>query len=349
MKFKHLFIGILLLVLALALAACAGAAGPEGPAGPAGPAGPPGPEGPPGPAGPAGEAGAAGAIAELTCAECHNDTNLISGIRANWSASGHGTGEAFVRGTSAGCAGCHSGGGFSAAVEAGLSPDAVEAGDPHPSRQDCRACHQIHTTFTAEDFALETTDPVDLYAVEGATYDGGLGNLCVNCHQPRRGFPEAVDGMITDITSHWGPHHGPQSSMLLGVAGAGVEGQPSIHYASVENTCVACHMGEGRSHTFEPDVAVCQQCHTDAESFDINGVQTEIQAELDRLGDLLVAEGVLSENSIDGHPSVTEAPENVAIALYNWLYIHHEDKSLGVHNPPFTRALLQAAFDALEQ
>jgi hypothetical protein len=288
-------------------------------------------------------------MAELTCAECHNDTTLISGMQANLSLSLHGTGESFARGTSASCAGCHSGGAFSARVEAGLNPEEVEAGDPHPTRQDCRTCHQIHTTYTAADFALETTEPVALYAVEGASYDGGQGNLCVNCHQPRRSFPEAVDGMITEISEHWGPHHGPQSAMLLGVAGAGVEGQPSTHYSAVEDTCVACHMGEGRTHTFAPDVATCQACHADAENFDINGVQTEIQAELDRLGDVLVAEGVLSENTPEGHPTVTEAPEGVATALYNWIYIAHEDKSLGVHNPAYTRALLEAAFAALEQ
>jgi len=349
MKLKHLSLGILLLVLALALAACAGPAGPQGPAGPAGPEGPPGPEGPAGPAGPPGEAGAAAEMAELTCVECHNDTTLISGKRAAWSVSGHGSGEAFLRGTSATCAGCHSGGAFSARIAEGLNPDELEAGDPSPSRQDCRTCHQIHTTYTAEDFALETTDPVAFFAVEGATYDGGLGNLCVNCHQPRRVFPEAVDGMITDITEHWGTHHGPQSSMLLGIGGAGAEGQPGIHYSAVEDTCVGCHMGEGRTHTFAPNVATCQACHTDAENFDINGVQTEIQAELDRLGEALVAAGVLSENTLEGHPTVTEAPEGVATALYNWLYIHHEDRSLGVHNPPFTRALLEAAFAALEQ
>jgi hypothetical protein len=288
-------------------------------------------------------------VAELTCSECHNDTDLINGVEAEWSTTLHATGTSFERGTSAGCAGCHSGGAFSARVAEGLNPEELESGDPHPSRQDCRACHQIHTTFTAADFALETTEPVALYAVEGATYDGGAGNLCVNCHQPRRAFPEAVDGMITEISEHWGPHHGPQSSMLLGVAGAGAEGEPSIHYSGVENTCVGCHMGEGKTHTFAPSVATCQGCHADAENFDINGVQTEIQAELDRLGDALVAEGVLSENSPEGHPTVTEAPEGVATALYNWIYIAHEDKSLGVHNPSYTRALLEAAFAALEQ
>ncbi len=363
MKYK-LFLISLAMAFVLALVACAGPEGPQGPEGPAGPQGPagpegpagpdgpPGPEGPAGPQGPAGEAAAAVEVvaADLSCTECHNDTTLITGKRTSWSISRHGTGTAFVRGTSASCAGCHSGGAFSERIAAGLHPNELEAGDPNPTRQDCRACHQIHTTYTGEDFALETTDPVVLYAVEGVTYDGGEGNLCVNCHQPRRVFPEAEDGMITGITSHWGPHHGPQSTMLLGVGGAGVEeGDSSSHYRVVDDTCVTCHMGEGSSHTFEPEVERCLECHDDAENFDIEGVQTEVQAMLDELGDLLVAEGVLSENGPDGHPIVEEAPENVALALYNWIYVAHEDKSLGVHNPDYTRDLLQAGIDALSQ
>jgi len=349
MRKKYLFLGLFLIVLALGLAACAGTAGPAGPEGPQGPAGPAGPAGPEGPQGPPGEAAAPAEMGELTCTECHTDTTLITGKKTAWSESLHGTGEAYVRGTSSSCAGCHSGGGFSAMLAAGQNPGTVEEGDPNPTRQDCRACHEIHTTYTSADFALRTTDPVEFYAIEGVTFDGGEGNLCANCHQPRRAFPEAENGMITGITSHWGPHHGPQSAMLLGVAGAGVEGTPSTHYMVVEGTCVTCHLGENASHTFEPDLAACQACHPDAESFDINGVQTEVQARLDELGDLLVAEGVLSENGPDGHPTVEEAEENVAIALYNWIYLAHEDKSLGVHNPAYTNALLDASFAALGQ
>lgn len=288
-------------------------------------------------------------MTDLSCAECHNDTTLLTGKQTAWGDTLHGTGTAYARATSAGCAGCHSGGAFRAMIDAGQNPGEVEAGDPNPTRQDCRACHQIHSTYTSEDWALTTTDPVTLYAFEGVTFDGGMGNLCANCHQPRRGFPAAENGMITGISSHWGPHHGPQSAMLLGVAGAGAEGSPSSHATMVENTCVGCHLGEGDNHSFAPNVAACQACHADAENFDINGLQTEIQAQLDELGDALVAAGVLNENSPDGHPSVTEAPENVAIALYNWIYIAHEDKSLGVHNPAYTKALLEASFAALEQ
>lgn len=333
MQRRTLILGLSLVAAALALAACAGAEGPSGPEGPAGPAGPP---------------GEPASATDLTCTQCHSDTSLITGKETAWSESLHGSGEAYARGTSASCAGCHSGAAFASMVADGGNPGAVEAGDPNPTRQDCRTCHVIHTTYTDADWALRTTEPVALYAIEGSTFDGGDGNLCSNCHQPRRAFPEPENGMITGISAHWGPHHGPQSAMLLGVAGAGAEGTPSSHYTMVENTCVGCHVGDGANHLFEPNVAACTACHSGAENFDINGVQTEVQAMLDELGEKLVAAGVLSEIGPDGHPTVTEAPENVALALYNWLYVAHEDKSLGVHNPAYTKALLEAALEAMK-
>jgi hypothetical protein len=290
-------------------------------------------------------------MADLSCTECHNDTSLISEKVFAWEESKHGIGEAAVyAGGRAGCTGCHSGASFTAMVAAGeTNPDTFE-GVAGVTRQDCRACHQIHTSYTGDDWALTTTESFDLYA-SGTTFDGGSGNLCARCHQARREFPAAEDGMITGISSHWGPHHGPQASMLMGVAGAGAEGNPSAHATMVEDTCVACHMGEGANHGFAPSVAACQDCHADIEDFDFSGLQTEVQAKLDQIGEALVAEGALNENTPDGHPSeqVQEegAPENIATALFNWIYIAHEDKSLGVHNPAYTRALLDASAEAL--
>jgi hypothetical protein len=284
-------------------------------------------------------------MADLTCTECHNATTLISGKSTAWAESLHGSGEAYARGTSSRCAGCHSGGTYVARVAEGKSPGEVDAGDPDPTRQDCRTCHQIHNTYTGADWALTTTDPVDLYVLDGVTFDGGEGNLCVGCHQPFSAIGDAVDGMIEITSTHWGPHHGPQSAMLLGVSGAGgVEGSPSTHYSMLENTCVGCHMGQGADHTFEPDVAACTACHADAEDFDINGVQTEVQAMLDELEEGLIALGWLDE---EGHPTVAQVPEAQAAALWNWIYIAHEDKSLGVHNPAYTKALLEAGLAAL--
>ena len=66
---------------------------------------------------------------------------------------------------------------------------------------------------------------------------------------------------------------------------------------------------------------------------------------LAELSDALIAKGMLSE---EDDPVVGEYPEAEAAALWNYIYISHEDKSKGVHNPGYTIALLQASIDALK-
>ncbi len=332
MSFKKLLLLLGTLVAAAVLLAACG--GTPGPAGPAGPAGPEGPAGPPAMA------------SDLSCTECHNDTNVIDGKANSWAASVHGSGIATAyAGGRTDCAGCHSGNGFSAAIAAGIDNAAPqESADVNPSRPDCRACHQIHTSYTGDDWALETTDPVTLIA-SGDTYDGGEGNLCANCHQPRTAFPEATDGMVTVSSTHWGAHHGPEAVLLLGTGGGGgVEGSPSAHYSTVENTCVHCHLGDGANHSFMPTVDACTVCHADATSLDINGVQTEVEAKLEEVKAALTAKGLLDA---EGTIVVGDYPEDQAAALWNFLLVE-EDKSLGVHNSTFTNALLDAALEALK-
>jgi hypothetical protein len=217
------------------------------------------------------------------------------------------------------------------------------------TRQDCRACHQVHTSYTTDDWALATTDPVPLYAFDEVTYDGGKGNLCANCHQPRRvidGYVDDVNGVTEVSSTHWGPHHGPQSAMLLGVGGAGdVIGFPSAHAMLVKNTCVSCHIGDEDSHTFEALEDSCVACHPDADGFDVGGVQTEVAALIAELGELLDTAGLYH----DGHPVVGIYPTAQAEALWNYILIGVEDNSLGVHNPGYTKSLLEASIAAMKQ
>jgi hypothetical protein len=326
MKKRILWGGVVLLAIVLA-----GCAGPEGPAGPAGPEGPAGPQGEPPTA------------AELSCTGCHNDTSLITGKHTAWSESAHGTGETFVRAASSRCAGCHSGGTFSTMIAEGLTATQLESGDPNPTRTDCRTCHQIHTTYTTDDWAVETSDPVTFNVIASATFDGGAGNLCANCHQPLSGYPEAVDGMVEVSSTHWGPMS-PPSTMLFGVGGAGdVPNMPGVHSSVVKDTCVTCHLGDTNNHTFEPDVSTCTMCHADAEDFNIDNVQSDVQAMMDELEEALVAAGLLDA---DGHPVVGTYPEAQAAALWNLIYIE-EDRSLGVHNADYIKALLQYSLEAM--
>ena len=171
---KVVFIVALMIVFALAVTACAGEQGP------AGPAGPPGPQGEQGPQGEAGAAGAdaAMAAADLSCTECHNDTALITGKKVPWQSSVHGSGTATAyAGGRGGCAACHSGASFSKMVAEGATPDTWEGDFSDVTHQDCRTSHQIHTSYTGADWALETTDAVPVFFLEGTTFDGGAGNL----------------------------------------------------------------------------------------------------------------------------------------------------------------------------
>jgi hypothetical protein len=352
---KIIFLVTLIVFGGLILTACAGPQGETGPAGSQGPAGPQGQAGPQGPAGPQGETGPAGppgdvaeiTAAELTCTECHNDTTLIVSKQAQFrERSVHGTGEAFLRGEGTNCAGCHGSEGAKARINAGLPPhDPSIEGVMNVSPYNCRTCHDIHTTYTIADFSLTGDEqPVKLENTEG-TFEGGKGNLCANCHQIRNEKPEVVDGNIELTSGRFGTHYGVESQMLLGEGGLGVTGSPSPHYQVVENTCVACHMGDERSHTYEPEVERCQACHADVEDFDVNGVQTEVRAMFDELTALFTAQGYI--NPDDGLWIVGTYPEAVANAMWNYKFVE-ADQSMGVHNSAFTRALLQQALEAMK-
>ena len=65
---------------------------------------------------------------------------------------------------------------------------------------------------------------------------------------------------------------------------------------------------------------------------------------LDDLEAALKAKGLLDA---EGEMVVGTYPEAEGGALWNWIYVALEDKSLGVHNPTYTKALLQAGLDAL--
>ena len=341
---KTIVLACTLIVALFFLAACAGAPGATGPAGPAGPVGP---------AGPAGAAGTSPAAADLTCTACHNDTTIISGKHNTWAASVHGASQDLFPGTKVnqyaggipGCNGCHSGGGFMDRIAGGLKTTEIKTADPNISRIDCRACHKIHTTYTADDWALRTSAPVKFEAID-ATYDGGMGNLCANCHQTRAAFPAATDGKVKVDSTHWGGHHGPEAAIMLGVGGAGgVVGQPAPHYSKVVDTCQGCHMGgESVNHSFVPVVATCQQCHADAKSLDVDGVQTKVTEKLELVKTALIAKGLLDK---DGVIVVGEYPEAQAAALWNYLLVE-EDKSEGVHNAVYVNALLDQALEALK-
>lgn len=275
------------------------------------------------------------------CTDCHNETTLVLTHTLEWEQSMHGTGTAYGRSTSASCAGCHSSEGFTAMLAADLNPDEITEGETNPTPPNCRTCHEIHTSYTIEDFALRAIEPLKLYT-SGEKYDFGEGNLCANCHQPRRSEPVVDGGDVEVNNTHWGPHHGVQATVFIGVGAYGVEPSKSRpHYEAVSNGCPQCHMANDR-HEMEADITSCEICHSNIESFDYNSVQTEVDEMLDELEGLLEARGLLE----DGHPVPGTYPEEQAGALWNYITVI-EDGSLGVHDADFTKAILQVGIDAL--
>jgi hypothetical protein len=100
-------------------------------------------------------------------------------------------------------------------------------------------------------------------------------------------------------------------------------------------------------------------CH----GFDINGLQTEVEALIEQLRDLLLAKGslaaeteyeigddgvIIEEVVVGYHPVVGNYPAAEASALWNYILIEIEDGSLGVHNPRYTKDLLEASIAALQ-
>lgn len=322
-----------------------------------------GPQGPPGANGVDGVDGVDGIDGQdgaEKCSACHASNTDLFAKQLQFSNSIHRIGGNFER-NSTSCAICHTHEGFLERLETGALTTAQAVEDPTPIN--CRTCHMIHETFDVSDYDLRTTAPVDL--INGGTVDFGKGNLCINCHQSR---PYQIPDMMTDSTSitssRWGTHHGPQSALVFGLGGfeipGSVEYSNSPHKDVLPDGCISCHMAQafgdsGGGHTFNmnyeshgdeiPNVVACTPCHAGAEDFNINGAQEEIEALLTELEGLLLAEGVLNPNT--GLWNTGKYRTEVAGAALNWIFIE-EDRSKGVHNYEYAKALLTNSIESLK-
>jgi len=299
----------------------------------------------------------------LSCTECHNATGVVAIKTAGWEVSAHGDGTAMAEeyGNKS-CSFCHSGNSFRDGVKAGKNFSNIEAAAAEPARQDCYTCHDIHNTYTAKDWAIRTKSAVALVTSK-ATFDGGAGNLCANCHQARRymanfAAKDAAGAVIPDkyaISARFNTHYSVQVDTLMGLVDVakvlGVEGKPAAHYSMVKDTCVACHLGEAKNHTFAPQVSACVGCHKDATSLDVDGFQTSLAEKVKQLEEALLAKKMIAEGA-EGMAAVpTEKDKSMdakpAAAMFVY-FLYEEDGSMGVHNPKYFTALVDAALAALK-
>ena len=317
-----------------------------------------GPMGPAGADGTNGTNGEDGADGQVTCLACHSGTNMDS-KKAEFVMSAHNVGAIAVdyAGGRAACAQCHSHEGFTQYAVFG----SVLGDITNPSAWECSTCHGLHKDFEA-DYALRLSAAVVSGADKVTVLDlKGNSNLCATCHQTRTAEPNKVSPAETfKITNtHYGPHHGPQANLVVGVGFAEIPG--SVQYPAANTSkhlaqasCVGCHMApftkSSGGHSFKPNLDACNSCHGATNTdFNYHGVQTEVEHYLEQLRDKLVELGVVEYVEADAayEPVVGTYPMIQAQAYFNWIGIE-EDRSLGVHNPPYVKALLINTIEALQ-
>ncbi|UJH66652.1 hypothetical protein [Allomuricauda sp. SCSIO 65647] len=347
----------------------------------------PGPPGADGIDGIDGVDGMDGQDGTASCVSCHSNTTRDI-VEGSFAVSSHGAGFVFsFAGTREDCASCHSTLGHLDFLAFG-EVDPASLSDSSPIT--CATCHDSHDTFDFEndgtDFALRSIDPVTL-EIDGTTVVdfGGTSNNCTICHQPRNSYvipAEDGTGKYVVATTRFGPHHGPQSTVLEGIMGANIAG--SVGYPGVGSaahrtgaSCVSCHMGESTDineglHSWNVTETSCVTCHA-------NGVPSELAGFTEDMATLkqLLSEVVGEEYAVDaegnpvydteGNPVGTGVPvvglivddpgpnrsnEGIfttaeAQAAWNYMTLL-EDQSSGTHNPGYSRALLTNSIEALQ-
>jgi hypothetical protein len=324
-------------------------------------------EGPAGPPGEDGINGTNGKDANETCTVCHNSDVVLFAKEQQTMSSHHLTGGNYGR-NAADCAICHTHQGFIETLESGDLEASSDINNPAPIN--CRTCHMIHTNYDDGDWDFVTESAVDL-DFGGVTVDlGGPSNLCVNCHQFREIDPMPVIGGadVTITSSRWGPHHGPQGNTVWGTGGIEIAGSKSYPAAGshphASAGCVTCHMADtpeggiaAGGHTFnmtyefhsalEENINGCLGCHSSIEDFDYNDLQTEVEDLIAQLDTIFIDKGWIDEAG-GGWNSPLTVTAGEAVVMLNYKIVM-EDKSMGVHNPPYFVALLTNSLEAISK
>lgn len=263
-------------------------------------------------------------------------------IRSQWRNSPHAgsmdTPEEAGRMNQPGCARCHTAQGYHREILSGL---ASAAPYPDPVGLTCITCH------------LEGSEAGRV----GALRTGGSREACRRCHD------EVVVNRPDDLSwcSQWG--------VFDGTGGREAPGRdyPASAHTDLESGCVSCHMagaGEGLDplavggHTFRvktkgeaPAVLngwPCQPCHAGMTMDRLEDSQARVRDLLDTLGALLPQKTHPTDPDATEpkYPSDRSLTAAQARASYNY-WLVQKDGSLGVHNPQYTRALLEGSIEEL--
>jgi hypothetical protein len=312
-----------------------------------------------------GPMGPSGVDANQSCTECHNNSTILENKEAQWEESIHAKGENAAYANRTGCVQCHTSQGFLESVAEGSVADISLPDDP--MQINCYTCHQIHQTFTSEDYALTKPAAQTLetkYAGTDVIWDRGSSNQCAACHQARAVTPLPVrDGADFAITnSRVGAHHAPNTNLLLGKIPFELTGNayPTSNPHLTDNGCVDCHMakpygylagGHNMNMTYDAHGVEtlltngCIECHTATEATSkYNALKGQIADKLADLQAQLTTAGIY--NSASGLARTGTFKANAALAYLTYNTVA-EDRSNGMHNPFYIKTLLDNAITSM--
>jgi mono/diheme cytochrome c family protein len=209
----------------------------------------------------------------------------------------------------------------------------------------CAACHGL--------------DGSGLLSAERAPLRLPRQQLCNPCHG---------DGVtFEDYDLVAAAPHAPQVALFDGAGGAEPPGSGPYEdgaHTEVADGCVHCHLDPTdphlASHTFEPSVDTCRQCHSNPTSFDlvafgdydgdgtVEGLQTEVRDLVALVRDaILAADAAVTFDSEEfergAGPAMTGATPALKRAAFN-IETVLRDRSGGLHNPTRIVRLLQRSY-----
>jgi hypothetical protein len=246
-----------------------------------------GPAGKDGAPGKDGTDGTDGADGTAGCIACHAP-DVVDLVAIQYDFSKHHYGEAaFEESGNVVCSPCHTSEAFKYVVESNI-PSTFSLLSTGKYRNDyqtvatdaygeinCGTCHSsLHTTYTENDLGLTTVAPVSMTMWGGEKTinlpaDGGMGNLCVKCHQPRPFVTSSSlsDGNVVDYANLIANPNILYYDSAVGNA-APNKHLPSyrfhIHYGSAGAVYAGMggiEFGSGYANSFHTANASCQDCH----------------------------------------------------------------------------------------
>jgi hypothetical protein len=280
------------------------------------------------------------------------------------------------------CDGCHTGDGYAQAIEIGKN-DPVSVGTMKIS---CKTCHTIHDKYDSTDFGFRMKSSVALRwpSTPLTTVDFKEGNVCARCHQARpitgRTTPDTLKPNGTSSYSRIGPHYGTVANViamkgLYDIPGGSQQVPTTNPHMSLSKGCVSCHMNSDAAnpavggHTFlMPPANIgnvksseCFTCH-DAAQIKKGDRQKEIAGLLKTYRQLLINKSLLDTSQTVGaegynvmgeYPATPggipqAVPDKVIFeCLMNYMFLAKE-RSYGVHNPAYVKAMLQNGIEYLQ-